>query len=291
MAEAGPSGTPGVDARRTTTPEAEEREKDAKSDVFDGTGNYRAWRKKMRVTAIMEGWSDIQAMRYTFRRVTGAANAILLADLGDNDDEFPWTNQIQVLAQLDPVYGGSSLSGVVEAARKLKLLRQDGTLDTYIKEFAQASADAGIGGATAASMFVTGLKPNLALACATHQFGNLSHAIQAARAAEPAAERASKAAGRTSNGSRGRGGWKAAGRTAQTEDLSKVECYFCGNKGHMKKDCNKYRASQAGGRGGGTGRGQGTGTRGGRQAQLQLEAPPNLNDNEYHFNGYIEGNE
>jgi len=254
------------------------------ADLFDGTGDYSAWKQKMRVSILADNLTGTAAAKYVFKRVTGDASAIMLAEVGDNPITFPFATAGSVFTALEMVYGATDQQSQFAAAASLKVLTQrDRSVEEYAAEFTKLSVKAGVRGTQAAAAFMAGLRADVQATVGAGAFTSFSDAVTTARRAEPIAQRMRRAqqGGSRGGGARGRGrGGTTQGRAAQTQDLSTIECYGCGKKGHMKKDCRTNGPNSQGG------------NRGGRQTQTQKapKAEPQ-DDLEHSYHDYVGGNE
>jgi hypothetical protein len=232
-----------TDAKRAMTSTAPEDR--AGGAIFDGTGDYQSWRRAQQVEAFMHD-SSVAAAKVVFRRVRGTAIETMLAAVStSNLAAFPFSSVDGILEALDLVYGGTGAYNKVEALRQLMRLRQGNqSFEDYIAKFQALAAKSQLDRPSLIGALQAGVNTKLAPAAAmideSQEIGAAinrlkkvdqmtPNAVFKPRNDKPTRGRAANTGGR--NGSR---------------DMSKVECYNCGEKGHLSRNCSKPRKARKG---------------------------------------------
>jgi len=205
---------------------------------FDGTGNYDFWKRGCWVKA--EGATEQEKTNWVLKRVEGTALGVLLAEFTDAQliAGNPVATRQGLFQRLDPVYAKGA-QNQQDAMRRLGRLRQGNKpFQEFLVEFNEIASQTG-----ESQQRLVGLLCN---AVSGARVDMIPMAQRETTIREAAAifgsviERSTQ--GRGQNGRGGRGGGRGGrqqtqGRQAQTRDMSEVECYNCGKKGHMARDC------------------------------------------------------
>ena len=185
---------------------------------------------------------NIEGAKKLFKKVTGTASMILLADIDDEDlSSFPFPNPQSVFAVLDIHYGGNTAQDKADAFGRLMRIRQGNkSVDEYLLEFEQLAAMLNLGVGIKIAAFLAGLNFATRAVMGTHDPVTWKDAVKGARRAEELKPRT------TARSSNGRGGHKNQRGRGARED---IVCYGCQETGHIARDCPNKKDNGSRGRG------------------------------------------
>jgi hypothetical protein len=228
-----PSQTPEVSARRAAMASDAGSNGGSGGNTFDGTGDYITWKRGATITALLSD-DALSGAKAVFRLIKGNAVAALTADLDlANTSSFPFANAQAIFTALEKIYGDPSEAQRGEALRQLARLRQSHkAFEEFLLDFTILAVQAGLSSEMKISMMRAAVSSRLATAAATIDDSDFGTYVMKLRRADQMIPREQKKNFRTTE-KRGKG------RGTQTRDMSKVDCYGCGETGHLKRDCKK----------------------------------------------------
>jgi hypothetical protein len=219
------------------------------SDKFDGSGNYLAWKRKWKVNLLTESELTTagKAMKL-FRAVVGNASILLMADVPDDPETFPFNTPAEIFRILDAQYASSSGTTKADALAQIMGLRQGKrTVEEYTMDFESLAPLAGITGDAKIACYLRGMTREINTTIGVMAPPDWPAAVRAARRAAELNQ------GRNppktfGNSRRGRGGRpQQPGRQAQEEPRL---CFECDSPDHIARDCpQRQRGGSRGGRG------------------------------------------
>lgn len=199
--------------------------------TFDGTGDYQAWKGHW----LLESLDDAtEARKGCIRSLRLGPQTQITARITAKTASNPYQTVHDVFAVLDPTYAAEGLSERV-ALQQLSRLRQKGDYGTYLQEFNRLAAHTTLTDGQKVAMFLAGVEGRIAAAASV--LTEQGFATVAATLAQT-----DRMTPRGGGGNRGRGGGRGGrggttGRQASTRDMSTIECYSCGKKGHFERNC------------------------------------------------------
>lgn len=241
--EGDPTDLDEVHARRAAARMADEGEREERrgGPVFNGTGDYAAWKEAVKAKgAYIAGASKRTA--YIFGQLRPPATGVALAGTEvdeDSDSSIPFTKPSLLFAALEVVYGTSTAQDKTEAVMTLSRLYQGSkNLDDFLASFTPLAFTAGIDAEQKVAMLMAKvsrrLQPTMLMMSDHSSYPNVIAMLKRADRHLPAEKVAPRAAA-AGKPARARGAKEAKDKAPK--DLSNVECYKCHKKGHYKNKC------------------------------------------------------
>jgi Zinc knuckle len=232
----------GTRAARTKMADNADDNSNGSKNTFDGTGDYRAWKRGAQVAALKKD-TPLAGAKEVFNQLRGTALDIALEGIDtDQLTEFPFQHPSDIFRALQLVYDTDGSENQKDARRQLMRLRQGNKdLSDFLPDFLALASRGKVDNITKIAALQAAVNQRLAPAAAVSEsddFGALVAVLKRYEMMTPKAPQGQ------------RSGYKkekhhTKGRQAITRDRSEIVCFNCNKKGHFKRDCRSAAVKKA----------------------------------------------